>query len=583
MEFALVIPIIALGGLYVANNSNKKEHFHNLRQNQPPRENEIRNYPVVNKSDIANDVNAYPNSHTATDKYFNQNNYQERERAGLPVSGQIPEIYSLSGNYIQSDQFTHNNMVPFTSNKPRGQIYNNNVAENILDTYTGSGTQSVKKTEQAPLFKPQDNVQWTYGTPNVSDFVQSRQNAANRNNMVKPFESIHVGPGLDKGYSSNGSDGFNSGMDSRDKWLPKTVDDLRVATNPKLEYNLDGFEGPAQTFIKNIGIEGKVEKNRPDTFSINTQDRWLTTTGAEKAPQMHPDFVVKPSVRNETTSYQQGTPNATLKTASYVPTVFEQAKRAQLNALDVGHSVSTAGPMQHQHHNNQMDSHINYENNRSINKPAQTFGSGFSSSIGAVIAPIMDVLKPSRKQEVTSNVRVYGNLSGEVPKNYILSKSDVPDITIKETTLYQPNGYINNQMVNSAYMVTDHQPIANQRDSTNYSEYLGASSAYGNRQYDAIQTNNDIKEQTVVASSRINTGNAKLINPTLNVSISKQEPVNNRLATPHSVIASGPSTQILGTSNMPKFVSEQQNMNRLDPSLLDAFKNNPYTHSLSSY
>ena len=44
-------------------------------------------------------------------------------------------------------------------------------------------------------------------------------------------------------------------------------------------------EGPANSFIKTAPttqLLGRVEKQRPDTFFINTQDRWLTTTGAEK-------------------------------------------------------------------------------------------------------------------------------------------------------------------------------------------------------------------------------------------------------------------------------------------------------------
>ena len=71
-------------------------------------------------------------------------------------------------------------------------------------------------------------------------------------------------------------------MESRDQWLPKTVDELRVATNPKLEYNLNNLEGPAQSVIKNPGLIGRVEKQLPDTFYINSQDRWLTTTGGER-------------------------------------------------------------------------------------------------------------------------------------------------------------------------------------------------------------------------------------------------------------------------------------------------------------
>jgi hypothetical protein len=201
------------------------------------------------------------------------------------ITNNIQQVYSLTGDYMESKEFKHNNMVPFNGGKPKGQIYNNNNAETILDNYVGNGSQVIKKIEQAPLFKPQENVQWTYGMPDMSDFYQSRQNPVNRNNMVKPFESIRVGPGLDKGYSADGSHGFNSGMEARDKWLPKTVDELRVDTNPKLEYELLGHEGPADSFIKTAPttqLLGRVEKQRPDTFFINTQDRWLTTTGSSK-------------------------------------------------------------------------------------------------------------------------------------------------------------------------------------------------------------------------------------------------------------------------------------------------------------
>jgi hypothetical protein len=40
--------------------------------------------------------------------------------------------------------------------------------------------------------------------------------------------------------------------------------------------------------------------------------------------------------------------------------------------------------------------------------------------------------------------------------------------------------------------------------------------------------------------------------------------------------------QTYGTTNAPQYVNAYQNNNRIDPGLLDAFKANPYTHSLSS-
>ena len=598
----LAIPLVALGGMYLISNQSKgvkkdkdKENFNNMgiRTNLQTTSNYLpntqeppQNYPIMNNKELIDTVQEYPNPNTATDKYFNQNVYEEKERDGKAIGNNIQNVYSLTGDYMDTKMFTHNNMVPFNGKKPKGQIYNNNNSETILDNYVGNGSQVIKKIEQAPLFKPQDNVQWTYGMPSMSDFIQSRQNPVNRNNMVKPFESIRVGPGLDKGYTADGSHGFNAGMESRDKWLPKTVDELRIATNPKQEYDLNGLQGPAQSQIKNIGIEGKMEKYRPDTFFINTQDRWLTTTGAEKAGQLVPEHIIKPSTRTETTSYQHGTPNAVLKTASYVPTQHEETKRTQLEGFDVGHSVGTrTAPLQHQSVDNYHNSHTNYENNRSISKQPQTFGSGFSKAVGAAIAPIMDILKPSRKEEHSSNIRVYGNIAGEVPGNYVITPGDNLGTTIKETTLYQPNGYINSQTENAGYLVNNQQPITNQRDTVNHDHLMGISSKNGNRQYDAVyrQTNNDAKEKSI--AGRINQGNSKNFNSQINMSMSRSDTdrENNRLWAPQATMPSGPSTQTYGKTAQVSYHYDNAQVNdRINPEILDSVKNNPYVFSFNS-
>ena len=318
----LAIPLIALGGMYVVsnqqpsrecNNQSQKmqtrkmnqENFTNMgivsnlatrtseqfgnylpNTNIPPQ-----NFPVSNINQLVDTVQEYANPNVATDKYFNQNAYEQKVRNNLPVSKNIQEIYSLTGNYLDSAQFKHNNMVPFNGGKVKGNTYHANTAESILDNMMGTGSQVIKKIEQAPLFKPEQNMQWAYGMPNQSDFYQSRVNPAMKNNNVKPFDTLMVGPGLDKGYSLNGTGGYNSGMEARDKWLPYTVDQMRVATNPKLEYELTDHEGPANSYIKNAATTqmiGRVEKQRPDTYFINTQDRWLTTTGAEKGETLRP-------------------------------------------------------------------------------------------------------------------------------------------------------------------------------------------------------------------------------------------------------------------------------------------------------
>lgn len=238
MELAL--PFIALSGLYVISNQNndksekktktlkkmQPENFTNMGKPSnyiPNTDIPPQNYPVTNNKQLSDTVGLYPNPNTSTDKYFDQNYYEKQENAGVKVGNVPQQIFSLSGNYLDSTSFKHNNMVPFNGGKIKGYTYDMNISESVLDNMVGTGTQMIKKVEQAPLFKPEANMNWAYGAPNNSDFYQSRVNPGSRNNNVKPFETENVGPGLNNGFSTSGSGGFNSGMEARDKWLPKTV------------------------------------------------------------------------------------------------------------------------------------------------------------------------------------------------------------------------------------------------------------------------------------------------------------------------------------------------------------------------
>ena len=77
-------------------------------------------------------------------------------------------------------------------------------------------------------------------------------------------------------------------MEARERMLPKNVDQLSVETNPKLSYEgqtLGAYAGRGYTHATTQSHQGKIEKNRPDTYFINTPDRWLTTTGASGQAQ----------------------------------------------------------------------------------------------------------------------------------------------------------------------------------------------------------------------------------------------------------------------------------------------------------
>uniref|UniRef100_A0A6C0DK25 Uncharacterized protein n=1 Tax=viral metagenome TaxID=1070528 RepID=A0A6C0DK25_9ZZZZ len=612
MEVA--IPLLALGGIYVISNQNKNKKNMNSRKEQrhqelqsnqqqhpqqpenftnmgryvnylPNTDNIAQNYPVENLNEVSDTVNNYPNPNTATDKYFDQNLYEKNERKGVAVGRDPQEIYSLTGNYLDSDQFKHNNMVPFVGGKMRGYTYDTKFAEVILDNMVGNSSQTIKKIEQAPLFKPEANMNWAYGAPNNSDFYQSRVYPGMKNNNIKPFDSVYVGPGLDQGYGVNGSNGFNSGMEARDKWLPYTVDQMRVATNPKLEYELINHEGPAESVIKNVGIIGRVEKQKPDGYFINTQDRWLTTTGAEKGERLRPIEEMGVLRRNDIETDYVGPAGAVDRQATTAPMNFEPSKRHNLPTCDVNHSVAV-GRAPSSGGDVRIASFSNPNNHRTTVKQPETMRSGFSRTVGAVIAPLMDVLRPSRKEEVMNNVRIYGDVGTNVPSGYVVNPYDTTPTTVKETTLYSPQFNINNQK--ESMYVNNYTPMdLTQRDTTSCN-YIGTSGGqatqYGDMSYTAAynQHNNDIKSSTI--DNHPNPGGMQIFNQEMNVTTTKSDSdrLDGRVNPAYSYLSQlPPSVNTYGAIRAPQYYNECAGCDRIQPEILDAFRANPYTFSLT--
>ena len=292
----VAIPLARLGIMYIISNKedNKKEGFH-TNQRLPNTKLPVRNFPKDTKKDLLNETNVqtYSGYKNKNDNLFQPTGYKKAMENNNTLEG----FTSLTGENVQAKDMEHNNMVPFFGSKIT-QNTGSRGNEGILDLYTGTGSQQKKKEGIAPLFKPEANMSHVYGTPVSTEFYQNRQRSVltSKMNNVKPWEEIRVGPGLGKGFSSEGTDGFNAGMQLRTKdQLPKNVDQLRVATNPKVTYGgqvLGAYVGNGNTHSANDmmhqnKMNGKQVyqnfKNRPDTYYENSASRWLTTTGIEKA------------------------------------------------------------------------------------------------------------------------------------------------------------------------------------------------------------------------------------------------------------------------------------------------------------
>ena len=600
----IAIPLIALGSMYIMSNQDKndknnkntkkyKEGLTNMTQiqNELPGVNPpmiSKNYPVASTSVNQLNVNKYSNPNQTTDKYFNQNNYStiEQNNSSFSVGGSTKQNYSLTGNAIDTDKFKHNNMVPFFGAKIKGATVDMNSSESFLDNMQGSGSQHIKKQEQAPLFQPLQNMQYANGSPNMSDFLQSRVNPSMRMANVKPWEEQRVAPGLNKGFTNEGSNGFNSGMEARDSWLPKTVNELRVDTNPKITYGLSGHEGPADSLIKNAGTaqtQGRVEKNRPDTYYNVGQERWFTTTGLEKAQTARGVEVLQDVNRTTTTAEYFGL-SGSVNDATYSKGEYENPKR---HVLDPNHitNANASGRYMPTEADYGIKGYTSLPNNRSTTKHEKGYGV-VSGVVSAVMSPLLDILRPSRKENVIGNIRSSGNAGALVSKGTVFNPADRPKTTIKEMNVSSLDfNHLNYEKQNSTgYLVSDHQPVHLQRDTTNisYSGVAGPNEQPASMSYDSAYMQHNNVNKTY--PNRPNQGGTQMFNQNDNISIHRRDEdrMNNRAYVRNSGPMAYPTIETHGKISGPQ-TYKQINCERNSPDILTAFKNNPYTQSLNSW
>ena len=115
-----------------------------------------------------------------------------------------------------------------------------------------------------------------------------------------------------------------------------------------------------------------------------------------------------------------------------------------------------------------------------------------------------------------------------------------------------------------------------QRQSTSHSVMGGASGMSHYKSYDAEYNQRNIQKPY---ENRMATGNMSLYNGNINASINGHEQCNVRTNALYAPSNDTPNTNVLG-----QFTKQNQKyeLPTIDNSILKAFKENPYTHSLSS-
>ena len=329
-------------------------------------------------------------------------------------------VTSLTGKPLHETDFDHNNMVPFFGSHVRQNVAtDSNVS--ILENHTGIENFSNVKREPIPLFDPAPNSSILFGTQNQNDDIQARfAPSVYRQNEI-PFEKVQVGPGISQSYCAAPSGGFHP--DVREYVLPKTIDELRPTSRPQITYNGRVVAGKA--VVSKRDQIGQVHQYKPDTFYINNPDRYLTTTGA----------VTKETAR----SLYKISEKVTLRPDGPRNTY---AKDTWKNNEFGDYGKSAVQPVSNERQTTGIRTHL----------------TNFNTIVKAMIAPLLDVMKTTRKENAEGNIRMSGNMgSSAIAKNVVWDPNDVARTTIKETNIHDTR--TSNIKVNNKGTVLDQETM----------------------------------------------------------------------------------------------------------------------------
>lgn len=393
----------------------------------------------------------------------------------------------LTGERIESTDFTHNNMVPFFG----GRVRQNVAAQSnsgILDTFTGSGITQISKREIEPMF---DTARAPYGNPfgmeDQTDFVQSRINDPRSRAGERPFEPVRVAPGVNEGFAATGKGGFQQ-FEVNQYMIDniRRTDDLRTSDNPKETYNQPVV--PGQHFIGMAAQEsGEVRKYRPDKFYIDeTGSRLFVTNGEVIKETTRPIQVLKHTTRPETSSEAIGPAGAQEFGESYVTGSYRMPMVQQYGGAGFRHADMTTYTSADTDAPENDYGRAGYEvrpNERNATSE-RTMGLNLvPADAGALTVHYDDQNRPTRRQEMVGNIRQSGTPVGYAqgaPAITVWDPNDIARTTVREGTIHW------NWMGQAApgadgatrLKVYDPEDIARPTQKsqlTNKSEYYGAS------------------------------------------------------------------------------------------------------------
>lgn len=353
------------------------------------------------------------------------------------VMSRTHNVYSsLSGVEMPASEFNHNNMMPFFSGAPK-QNMDFRANDALLENFAGAsqGSAACSKREITPMFAPGESAEGPL--QNVDDFWQSRMVPGTMRNNEVPVAQVRVGPGL----SASGEFGAQpnskaAGYEDLERELTrdKTIDELRSVDRPKISFRgrmLDGSRTPQ------VGKPGKTTRNIVPAFKANTFEDMLPTS----APNVKDPWTPLPDLRDTNRTGEGGEYMGAAGAASRAKHPLPYCQQAlrdvkpRMEAFGVHNAVVATGTGTADDYG--RGGMYARANERMATGTSTTMGN-VASGVQAMIAPLLDMVRPTRKSFTDSYGSAYARLQPMVPDKQTVHDPNmwVARTTIKETNIH---------------------------------------------------------------------------------------------------------------------------------------------------
>ena len=324
--------------------------------------------------------------------------------------------------------------------------------QNKLDVFTGNSQFNFHKRETKNFFVPKKNVDLVNGSPIQTQNIQSRMVQSTYKNNELPFEKTRVAPGVGQNYGSKGTGAFHQ-FETGELARPKTIDDLRSMSNPRVTYKTPLVSGKG---IDKRGSKPNLAKNRTSKTFPQTHANLLKTTGAFRKQQFKPNFIVKNTNRTTSKSlFGSAAPVSSKRTytvSKYSPIFRNNYTNSGMRNVFKSNSWNASSEQS----DYGKKSYVAIPNERDVTQ-RRTHLSNVMSAIKAMIAPLQDKIKNTRKELIVGNPNPEGYMGADMPKKpTVYDPNDTARTTIKETTIeYDHDGNIKGPNKSTVYDPND--------------------------------------------------------------------------------------------------------------------------------